>query len=278
MVTKEQFYKVQAVLDGKNLNPNKAPKYTRDNKDFPLRRIVCCSKCGTPFTGAWSKHHQYAYYFCRKRCVYVSVPAGDAHRDLLELLNRIKPSQQGIDMYCKLLLKTYTQHLKRLNSKKRTCDEEIKKLQGLRQVLVEKNLAGIYSDEIFKEQNLFIEEKLTAAYEAQSNELIDKYDINAIIGFLQNKLANLAKTFSTSNITQLQFLLSTIFMSGFSWGYPGISYQGFSPIYQAIHDAGDPGIKVGCGTWTRTKINGFRVRCTTIIRSRNMDLEIISII
>src|SRR3989338_4131944 len=26
----------------------------------------------------------------------------------------------------------------------------------------------------------------------------------------------------------------------------------------------------GCGTWIRTKINGFRVRCPTIRRSRNL--------
>ena len=269
MVTKEQFYKVQAVLDGRNPNPNKMPKYTRDNPDFPLRRIIVCSKCGTPFTGGWSKYHQFAYYFCRKRCIYKSVPVYELHKNLLELLEKISPSKQGIEMYCKLLLKTYNLHLKKLNKKKRESDEEIKRLQGLRQTLVEKNLAGIYSDEIFKEQNAFIEEKLTTAYEAQSNELIDKYDIQKIIDFIEEKLSNLAQTFSTSTITQLQFLLSTIFSSGFSWGYPGISYQGFSPVYQAIRDSDDPDIKVGCGTWIRTKINNFRGYCPTIRRSRN---------
>ena len=268
MVTKEQFYKVQAILDGRNLNPNKMPKYTRDNPDFPLRRIICCGKCGTPFTGGWSKYHQFAYYFCRRRCIYKSIPVGELHNELSKLLTKVSPSEQGIEMYCKLLLKTYGQQFKKLNKTKKASDEEIKKLQALRQTLVEKNLAGTYSDDIFKEQNAIIEEKLTAAFEAQSNELIDKYNIDAITSFIEDKLSNLAQTYSTSSLTQLRFLLSTIFLPGFSWGYPGISYQGFSPVYQAIHDAGEPDIKVGCGTWIRTKIDNFRGCRPTIRRSR----------
>ena len=269
MITKEQFYKVQAILDGRNNNPNKMPKYTRDNPDFPLRRIVCCGKCGTPFTGGWSKYHQYAYYFCRKRCVYISVPVGDLTKYLLKLLDRVRPSQEGINMYCKLLLKTYNQQLKKLNKKKRTSDEEINRLQALRKVLVEKNLAGVYSDEIFKEQNAIIEENLTAAYEAQSNELIDKYDINAIITFIENKLSDLSALYSASNIDQLRFLLSTIFYTGFNWSYPGYSNYKISPIYQAIRDADKPGVNVGCGTWIRTMIDSSKGYRPAIRRSRN---------
>lgn len=270
MVTKEQFYKVQAILDGRNLNPNKMPKYTRDNPDFPLRRIVVCGKCETPFTGGWSKYHQYAYYFCRKRCVYISVPVKELHDHLIKLLEKVSPTQTGIEMYCKLLLKTYNKQITKVNKIKRSSDEEIKKLLAMRQVLVEKNLAGIYSDEIFKEQNAVIEEKLTAAYESQNNELIDKYDINKIIAFLQDKLSNLAKTYQESSLEQLRFLLSTIFISGFKWSYPGYSYDGFSPVYQAIRDADKPGVKVGCQAWIRTKIDGSRVHRTTVIRPGNV--------
>jgi hypothetical protein len=83
------------------------------------------------------------FYFCRKRCGYNSVPNKDLHEYLIKLLDKIK----------------------------RTSNDEINKLQSLRQVLVEKNLAGTYSDEIFKEQNANIEGKLTEAYEAQNDEI-----------------------------------------------------------------------------------------------------------
>jgi site-specific DNA recombinase len=119
MITKEQFYKVQAILEGRNTNPIKMPKYTRDNSDFPLRRMVSCSKCGTPFTGAWSKFHKYAYYFCRKRCVYISVPVGNVHTDLVKLLEKVSPTEEGMNLYCNSLLKTYNKQLTLLRKKRR---------------------------------------------------------------------------------------------------------------------------------------------------------------
>jgi site-specific DNA recombinase len=252
MVTQEQFYKVQAVLDGRNNNPAKMPKYTRDHSDFPLRRIVCCSKCGTPFTGAWSKFHKYAYYFCRKRCIYVSVPVKDLHQDLLRVLEEVKPTEKGVELYCAYLQKAYHKQIARLRKKSKSADEEISKLQALRQTLVEKNLAGIYSDEIFKEQNSFIEQKLIAAHEAKDQELIDKYDINKITAFVEDKLSNLAETYTeTEELSQIRSLLSTIFTSGFNWSYPGISYHTISPLYQEIRDADKPGVQNGC--WTRIR-------------------------
>ncbi|MEI7690875.1 MAG: recombinase family protein, partial [bacterium] len=70
MIIEELFYRVQAILDGRNTNiAVNLTRKNRDNLDFPLRRIVHC-KCGNSFTGAWSKGRLklYGYYFCLKRC------------------------------------------------------------------------------------------------------------------------------------------------------------------------------------------------------------------
>lgn len=174
------------------------------------------------------------------------------------------PTEQGIKLYSNALLKTYNQQLAKLNGKKKVSDVETNKLQALRQVLIEKNLAGIYSDEIFKEQNTIIEKKLVEAHAAQSDELIEKYDINAILKFLEERLSDLSKTYTKSSPIQLRSLLSKIFMSEFLWNYPGYSYSEFSPTYQAIRDADKPGAQIGCRTWIRTKMSGFRVHYPTI--------------
>ena len=254
MITAEQFYKVQAILDGRNNNPVKMPKYTRDNPDFPVRRMVCCSKCGTPFTGGWSKYHQFAYYFCRKRCIYASIPVAKLHDELKKVLKMTSPTEEGLKLYCTFLLKTYNKHTAALKRKSSVADEEIKKLQALRQTLVEKNLEGIYSDEIFKEQNTIIEQKLIAAYEAKSQELLDNYDINKIIAFIQDKLSDLALTYETTkDLTVLRSFISTIFLSGFIWDYPGISYRMISPIYQPILNSGNGDVKIGDPTRIRTE-------------------------
>ena len=54
MITEELFYKVQAIIDGRNTNKIALARRTFENEDFPLRRIIKCAKCGMGLTGAWS--------------------------------------------------------------------------------------------------------------------------------------------------------------------------------------------------------------------------------
>jgi len=53
MVTTEQFYRVQAILDGRNTNiAVPIARRNKENEKFPLRRIFRCNKCNTVLTGA----------------------------------------------------------------------------------------------------------------------------------------------------------------------------------------------------------------------------------
>ncbi len=238
MVTEEQFYKVQAILDGRNRNNPLMPKKSKDNMDFPLRRMLRCSKCGTAFTGAWSKgrNSRYSYYFCRNRCIQSSIPVGTVHKELGVFLKKMSPTEGGLKLYTSCLLKTYHQKMLKLNKRKNIADEEINKLNALRQVLIEKNLDGVYSDEIFKEQNAAIENRIISSQASKSDALIDQYNIEAITKFLNTKLANLDQTYETSTLSQLRCLLGSIFPSGIVWTYPGCSNRDISPLYQPILD------------------------------------------
>ena len=55
MITVEQFYKVQAIMDGRNCSGMTIGKRMQDNTDIPRRRRIKCGKCMGPFAGAWSK-------------------------------------------------------------------------------------------------------------------------------------------------------------------------------------------------------------------------------
>src|SRR3989344_2699225 len=251
MVTQEQFYRVQAILDGRDTNKLVMPRKSRDNEDFPLRRIIRCGKCGTPFTGAWTKgrHGKYGYYFCRKRCVTTSIGVTALKKELMKNLEKLKPTEQGLKFYCTYLRKTFNQKLARLQKTRSKVDEEIKKLYALRQTLVEKNLAGIFSDEIFKEQNAIIEEKIIAAHAAKNDELINKYDINAIVKFIETKIKYLPETYNVSSLSQIRCLLGSIFMTELSWQYPGCSKGDISPIYQPICCARPEVVNIGSPEW-----------------------------
>ncbi len=239
MISKEMYYKVQAILAGRNTNI-KVPlaRKNRDNPEFPLRRIIKCSKCGAVFTGAWSKGKcsKYAYYFCRNRCGYASVPIKDLNDAMLERMEEIKPTAEALTLFISLLRKTYYKRIANLQKRKDEADVELAKLYSLRQALIEKNLLGVYSDDIFKEQNKAIEERVITAQLSKSDALIDKYNLEKIIAFIKEKFAHLAQTYDDARLPAKRVLLCSIYPSGLSWEYPGYSNTEISAYYQAIRD------------------------------------------
>ena len=255
MITEAQFYKVQAIIDGRNTNINiPLVKRNRDNSDFPLRRIVKCGKCGTPFTGAWSKgeHSKHAYYFCRKRCGTPSVKAYEVDIVTVKLLESITPTKECLEAFIALLRKTYYKRVANLQKRKTEADGELKRLQTLRQSLIEKNLNGIYSDEIFREQNKLIEEQITKVQMSKDDAVLSKYNLESIVTFMREKFDNLGKTYQESDLSQVRVLLSSIFPSGLAWSYPGYSNSQISPLFQSIHQLDTSSIPFGDPMGIRT--------------------------
>ena len=256
MISEAIFYRVQAALDGRNTNINvPLARKNRDNTEFPLRRIVCCRNCGTPLTGAWSKgkRSKYGYYFCRKRCGMKSIPIDDMNNAMIHFLSTITPTKECLDAFIGLLRRTYYQRIKQLQKRKEEADSELKKLQTLRQSLIQKNLTGVYSDEIFKEQNKLIEEQILSLQIAKSDESLAKYNLESIVKFMQEKFNNLGRTYQMSNLSQIRVLLCSIFPSGMVWSYPGYSNTSISPLYQSIRMFEDDSITSGGEGGIRTR-------------------------
>ncbi len=250
MVTQEQFYRVQAIIDGRKTNWT-APiaRHNKDNPDFPLRRILKCSKCGAVFTGAWSKGRncRYAYYVCRSRCGAPSVATNDADTTLTTFMSGISLTDDGIKLLISFIRTNYMKRIALIQKKKQTAEAELTKLYATRQILVEKNLAGIYSDDIFREQNAIIEEKIKDARTVQDASLLSKYTLEETVSFITDKFADLGATYTDSLSEEQKALLGSIFPSGMAWNYPGISNRDIGPMYQSIrafadqrHHAGEP--------------------------------------
>ncbi len=244
MITEEQFYRVQAILDGRNLNKVALAKRNHANPDFPLRRIVRCDVCGMGMTGGWSKgrHARYAYYRCGGVCKGVAAKADKLETTLIQTLKEITPKKECLNLFITFLYKTYHQRLSRLQKIKGVADEEMATLKALRKTLVEKNLAGIYSDEVFKEQNATIEDRMTKAQIAKDDATIDKYNIDDVTTFIRTILADLGETYKRSSISQIKVLLGSIFPSGLSWSQNGTLNREISPLYQSICHFDNSGI------------------------------------
>jgi site-specific DNA recombinase len=256
MVTEEEFYRIQAILDGRNVNIAKpVAKRNRDNPEFPLRRIIKCSGCGFSLTAGWSKgkHQKFAYYFCQKWCSKAhSVPQEEIEGATMKLLTQYSMSTKALDMLCGFLRKTYFQRISTLQKRREEADDELKKLYETRQSLIDKNLAGIYSDEIFREQNRVIEDRIAVIQMTKNDDLITKYNIEAVTTFIRDKFKDLTKTYEDSTLQQKRMLLCSIFPSGLVWSYPGYLNTQISPIFQSIWQFPDQPVRYGRGDWTRT--------------------------
>lgn len=249
MITEETFYRVQAILDGRNFNtPVVLAKRTHNNPDFPLRRIVRCGRCGQSFTASWAKGKKslFGYYFCIKRCGEKSnVSLTHIDSETSALLKSITLKPETAKMINAFLRRTYHMRIGALRQKRDQADVELKKIYETRQTLIEKNLSGIYSDDIFKEQNKILEEKITAIQAAKDETAIEKYNLEAITKFIETKFTNLAETYKNAPLEQKRVLMCSIFPKGLSWGYPGYSNTQISPFYRCFLDYQSGSVSIG---------------------------------
>ncbi len=255
MITEEQFYKVQAILEGRNLNKTALAKRTFENVEFPLRRIIKCSECGWGLTGAYTKGRhggRYAYYFCGRRCNHKSLAVKDVESALITAMKKVQPKAESINLFTEFLYKMFHERLSRLTKVKYEADDEIEKLKALRKVLVEKNISGVFSDEIFKEQNNIIEDKITKAQIAKEDSTIDKYNVEDLTTFIKTILADLGETYKRSSIKQLKVLLGSMYPDGITWDYSGTLNPSISPLYQYIRDFSEYNTPSGAGEGDRT--------------------------
>lgn len=248
MISLEQFYKVQQILDGRRVN-KKVPnvKRARNNRTFPLRRIVKCAECGIGMTAGWSKgrHKRYPYYRCANGCKATSIRAEKLDETVIELLQSIQPKKECIELFTQYVVEEYEKRLKHLKQTHHQADAEIKRLKDMRKVLVEKNMLGVYTDEIFLEQKALLEKKMAKAQVAKADSTLDKYDINKLVAFIKETLSNLGETYRQSKVSQAKALLGSIFPSGLSYNQDGTLNHEINPMYQFIFNFNTLGVSYG---------------------------------
>ena len=149
----------------------------------------------------------------------------------------------------------YRERLSKIQKIQKDAENEISRLKDLRQVLVQKNLSGIFSDEIFKEQNAMIEDQMINAQLFQDDTLVEKYNIETLTTFVKTFLADLGETYKRSTPSQIRVLLGSVFPKGLAWNYDGTLNHKISPIYQAIMDTQTESTPLSGGEGVRTLVS-----------------------
>ncbi len=261
MISLEQFYKVQDALDGRRVNkPMVNVKRARNNKVFPLRRIIKCSQCGMGITGGWSKGRtkDYPYYRCSGKCHTISIRAEQLDEEVVRLLRSISPSKECIELFSQYVVEEYEKRLANVKKAKNVADGEIQRLKDMRKVLVEKNMMGIYTDEIFMEQNALIEKKMQRAHVAKSDSTFEKYDIHKLSDFIKETMGDLGSTYQRSTVPQIKALIGSIFPNGISYDFNGTLNPEINPMYQSIFNFNTQGVALGDPTQNRTALTRMR--------------------
>ena len=255
MVSEAIFYKVQSILDGRNLTKIPLSQRSSDNSDFPLKRIVRCQRCGTGLTAGWSKgrNAKYPYYRCGKACTGKSIKAVELESAVENLLKQITPKPETLNQFINSIVAIFNKRKTLLENREREIDKKVDEIRAKRKVLVAKNLEGLYSDEIYKEQAKILEDSLTRLQLLKEESRFDSYDINKLTDFLKTKLADLGKTYQESNPNQIRVLLGSIFPSGLEWDYSGSLNHSISPIYQYILQKDTIGVPLSGVDGTRTR-------------------------
>jgi site-specific DNA recombinase len=233
MVTLEQFEKVQAILDKRFNKPSLAIR-NLTHVDFPLRRIVKCGTCDCGFTGSWCKGHTFKYYWCYKslECRSSYVQAKILHGALASILTQIRLSKTGQKIIQLLIEAEYSKRFSKIQMHQSKGKLQIGKLKAMRTNLVNKHLAGIYSDEVFMEQNTLLSESIKRLQQALNGNSIQGYTLSVCREYVADRIGNLNQTYDLLDVYNKKALLSTIFPKGFVWNYPGLTFPVINPLFE----------------------------------------------
>lgn len=214
MIGEDTFYRVQAIIDKRSFTAG--IKYTKLNENFPLRGHVECGDCGHNMTASFSRGRggRYPYYFCpicSRQHKGRSIPKVKFEELFLEFIRNIQPKKELTALFAEMVKEKWVSRYSHLADKSRALKNDLVALHEVRKRLVEKNLKGIYSDDIFQEQMEIVEDQILVKKSSISEIKLQGIDIDVIVNFMSNFLWNLDKAWIEGNLNQRKLLTGSIY-------------------------------------------------------------------
>jgi DNA invertase Pin-like site-specific DNA recombinase len=183
IISEELFTRVQQVMRNK-VTPL---IYKNEHPDFPLRRFVMHPK-GHKLTGAWSsgRYKKYAYY--RFVGIKLQWPKNALEASFCSFMDKYAFDEN-------LLTKLKTEMINRFSDKSENKKKDIEGLSAKKQqlkekqnILLQKNIKGVISDTLLKEQLAVLDEEIWNIDKSLTQNEEDKIDIKHILQFLSEYL------------------------------------------------------------------------------------------
>ncbi len=253
MVTEEEYYQVQAIIQGR-LQPGMKLAKSKESEVFPLRRAIVC-ECGTTLSAAWckGKYKKYPLYWCPNPTHKIrSINTTKLDEMVAKFLSRIQPKPKVVAWFCEIVKRVYQSEISEYDTALVKSSKKIKEIKELRLEVAFKHAKGMYSDEMFTEMNKVIETDITVASVVNSEQKIEKIDIETLMEFAKSLFSDLAKAYLGANAMQKKVLISSILPEPLVYSVDGILNSKFSPLYQAIQVYSKPNVPSSRGERTRT--------------------------
>jgi site-specific DNA recombinase len=215
IVSEDVFYKAQYVKYGKN----KVPRiYDKKNPNFPLTGFLICAECGQILYGSQSNNgstkvirRTYYYYQCNSRHKCARYKNETIHRALDTIFQNINPSKGAVALYTAILIDEYKKlHASRLNDLQ-AINDEINKIDQLRQELAIKYTIGKIPEDIYDRAMNFQDKEKARLHAAKADTGDYQKDLDIFISFGLLLLTNLGTIYKSCSIEVKQKLLGSIF-------------------------------------------------------------------
>lgn len=243
MVDETTFYRVQAILDGKKPS---ILKYQRNNPDFPLRHFYKCSICGRPLTGAWcrGRNKRYPYYFCQSKHGGM-YKRKLVHQRFIRMLAGVKPKPEFMELFGEVVKEKYGQQVEMMKQRESRIETQINNLLTKKKVLIEKNLKGIYSDELFQEEIERIEAEIIVCKTQQAEDKMDELNIEILVQFMKNMINNIDRAWSEGDLKQRRLIAGSIFPDGLVYEKHNYQTMKFAPPFNLIFNFNPASVTFG---------------------------------
>lgn len=150
IISVEIFERNQRFLYGKNAR--RGERHDSRNKDYPLRGLLLCMSCSKPLyssaptTGNGQKSPR--YHCARTTCVgkVPSMKSEIVHSEFVEMLEKLKPSDEILSMYKQVLIKEANASLDNLNTRISRIRKVLDELSEKRSSAINKFIEGTITE------------------------------------------------------------------------------------------------------------------------------------
>ncbi len=177
IVSKELYLKAQR----KSKDSVHALPRSANNSQFPLRKVIACTACDTSLTGSVSRGRskQYSYYHHgHQKCVKSQTISKTALEGLfVEYLDSLTPDIAYEKIFKTIVLKTWREGYKKIDSENARIRRDIERLEQDRQKIFDFHRDGKYNDDEFLEQKKILKEQLDQKYSFIDENRIEEFSM-----------------------------------------------------------------------------------------------------